>query len=64
MGAQVMLKKGTAHKNHLNHREHKVAKFAQIICKEVKRAFNKQSNKRKKRQANGSENESNSDYSP
>ena len=37
--------------------------FAQIICKEVKKAFRKQSNKRKKRCTNDSQSDSDSDYS-
>jgi hypothetical protein len=54
---------GHADKNHSNQREHEGANFAQIIHKEVKKAFRKQSHKRKKRCMNDSESDSDSDYS-
>jgi hypothetical protein len=44
-------------------RECKGANFAKIIRKEVKKAFCKQSHKRKKRRANESESDSDLDYS-
>jgi hypothetical protein len=56
-------KNGPAHKNHSNRRERKGANFAQIIQKEVKKAFRKQSSKCKKCHANDSETDSDSDYS-
>ena len=54
---------GHADKNHSNQRKRKGAKFDQIICKEVKKAFRKQLHKHKKLHPNDSENDSNSDYS-
>ena len=42
-------------------REREGANYAQIICKEVKKAFRKQSHKRKKRRVNDSESDSDSD---
>ena len=50
-------------KNRSNTRDCKGANCAQLIRKEVKKAFRKQSHKRKKRHANESESDSNSDYS-
>ena len=50
-------------KNRANQREREGKNFAQIICKEVKKAFCKQSHKHKKHPANNSESDSNSDYS-
>ena len=54
---------GHADKNPSNQRECEGAHFAQIIYKEVKKAFHKQSHKRKKHRTNDSESDSNSDYS-
>ena len=54
---------GHADKNPSNQREREVYNFAQIICKEVQKAFHKQSNKCKKRRTNDSESDSDSDYS-
>ena len=56
-------KNGHADKNHSNQRECEGTNIAQIIRKEVKKAFRKQSHKHKKRRANDSESDSNSDYS-
>ena len=53
----------TADKHRSNQRKCEGAYFPQIICKEVKKAFRKQSSKRKKRPANDSESDSDSDYS-
>jgi hypothetical protein len=50
-------------KNHSNTRDREGANYAQIIRKEVKKAFGKQSHKRKKRHTNNSESDSDSDYS-
>ena len=55
---------GHMDKHHSNQREHEGANFAQIICKEVKKVFHKQSHKHKKHHANDSESDSDSDYSP
>ena len=52
-----------ADKNRSHQRDRKGTNFVQIICKEVKKAFRKQSHKRKKCRANDSESDSNSDYS-
>ena len=52
-----------ADKNQSSTREHEGANYAQIICKEVKKAFHKQSNRCKKRRVNDSESDSDSDYS-
>jgi len=52
-----------ADKKRSNQREREGANFAQIIRKEVKKAFRKQSYKCKKRRANDSESDSDSDYS-
>ena len=54
---------GHANKNHSNTRDREGAKYAQIICKEVKKAFQMQSHKCKKRHAKDSDIGSNSDYS-
>ena len=54
---------GDAEKHCSNQRECKGANFAQIICKEVKKAFHKQSSKCKKRCANDLESDSDSNYS-
>ena len=54
---------GHADKNCSDQRERKGANFAQIICKEVKKAFGKQSHKCRKCHKNNSESDSNSDYS-
>jgi hypothetical protein len=43
--------------------EHEWANCAQIICKEVKKTFHKQSHKRKKYRENDSKSDSDSDYS-
>ena len=40
-------KNGHDDKNHSNQREHAGAKYAQIICREVKKAFRKHSSKHK-----------------
>ena len=65
MGAQEVHKGMDKHtdKRHSKEREHKGANFAQIICKEVKKAFHKHSNKHKKRHMNDSVSDSNSCYS-
>jgi hypothetical protein len=52
-----------ADKNHSNQRECLGANYAQIICKEVKKAFRKHSHKHKKHRVNDSESDSDSDYS-
>ncbi len=62
-GAGTMHRNGLTDKHCSNQRECKGANFAQIICKEVKRAFCKESNKRKKCRAQDSESDSDSDYS-
>ena len=49
-----------ADKNRSSQRERKGANYAQIICKEVKKAFGKDSSKRKKCHANDSESDSDS----
>ncbi len=56
---------GNSHsdKNHSNTRECEGANYAQLICKEVKKAFRKQSHKHKKHHVNNSESDSSSDYS-
>ena len=54
---------GHADKNRSNPRECEGLNYAKMICKEVKKAFHKQSHKRKKRHANDSESDSNPDYS-
>ena len=63
MGVQEAQRSGHADKNCSNQRERKGANFAQIICKEVKEAFCKQSHKRTKPCASDSESDSNSNYS-
>jgi putative hemolysin len=50
-------------KNRSNPREREGANYAQMICKEIKKAFLEQSHKRKKCHVNNSESDSNSDYS-
>jgi hypothetical protein len=50
-------------KHHSKERKIKEANFAQIICKEVMKAFPKQSHKSKKCHTNDSESDSDSDYS-
>ena len=50
-------------KSSSNQRECKGANYAQLICKEVKKAFHKHLHKRKKHHANDSESDSESDYS-
>jgi hypothetical protein len=50
-------------KHHSKEREREGANFAQINRKKVKKAFCKQSHKRKKRRANDSKSDSDSDYS-
>ena len=62
-GAGSAQTNGHADKNHSNQRELAGANYAQIICKEVKKAFRKQSYKRKKHRTNDSESDSDSDYS-
>ena len=54
---------GQDDKNRSNQREREGANYAQMIHKEVKKAFRKQFHKRKKRCANNSESDSDSDYS-
>ena len=54
---------GHSDKNHSNQQECKGAFFTQVICKEVKKAFHKQSHKRKKCHPNDSESDSDSDQS-
>jgi hypothetical protein len=54
---------GHADKHHSNQREREGANFAQIICKEVKKAFCKQSHKHKNHRTNNSKSDSDSDYS-
>ena len=54
---------GHTDKHHSKTRELKGANYAQIIYKEVKKAYRKQSHKHKKHCANDSESDSNSDYS-
>jgi hypothetical protein len=61
-GAGSARRNGHADKNHSNQRECKGANFAQIIRKEVKKAFHKQSHKHKKHRTNDSESDSDSDY--
>jgi hypothetical protein len=62
-GAGSTQRNGQTDKNHSNRRERKGAIFAQIICKEVKKAFRKHSHKCKKHHTNHSESDSNFDYS-
>ena len=62
-GAGTTHKNGPSDRNRSKQREREGANFAQIIRKEVKKAFRKQSNKRKKRRAQDSESDSDSDYS-
>jgi hypothetical protein len=62
-GAGSARKNGHYDKNRSNTRDREGANYAQIIRKEVKKAFRKQSHKRKKRRANDSESDSDSDYS-
>ena len=62
-GAGSAGRNGHADKNRSAMREREEANYAQIICKEVKKAFHKQSQKRKKCRANDSESDSDSDYS-
>ena len=56
-------KNGHANKNRSSQRECKGANYAQLICKEVKKAFRKHSLKCKKHCVNDSESDSDSDYS-
>ena len=53
---------GHTDKIHSKEREHEGTNFVQIICKDIKKAFHEQSHKRKKHCTNGSENDSDSDY--
>jgi hypothetical protein len=62
-GAGNTQRSGNTDKNHSNMRECKGANYAQMICKEVKKAFHKQSHKLKKHHMNNSESDSDSDYS-
>jgi putative hemolysin len=62
-GAGSTRRNGNADKDHSNQRECEGENFAQIICKEVKKVFRKQLHKSKKRHANNSESDSDSDYS-
>ena len=62
-GAGTAHKNGTSDRNHSKQREREGANFAQIIRKEVKKVFRKQSHKCKKCRANNSESDSDSDYS-
>jgi hypothetical protein len=57
------LRNGHADKHRSNQRECRWANFAQIICKEVKKAFRKHSHKCKKHYTNDWESDSNSDCS-
>ena len=61
-GAGSTQRNGHTDKNHSNPRKCEGANYAQIICKESKKDFRKQLHKRKKRHANDSESDSNSDY--
>ena len=54
---------GHVEKHCSKERECEGANFAQIICKEVRKACRKQSHKHKTRHANNSESDSNSNYS-
>lgn len=62
-GAGSARKNGQYDKNRSNTRDCEGANYAQIIRKEVKKAFRKQSHKCKKRRANDSESDSDSDFS-
>ena len=62
-GAGSARRNGHTDKNCSNPREHEGANYAQMIHKEVKKAFRKQSHKCKKRCTNDSESDSDSDYS-
>jgi hypothetical protein len=62
-GAGTTRKNGPTDRHRSNHREHEGANFAQILRKEVKRAFHKESNERKKPRAQDLESDSDSDYS-
>jgi hypothetical protein len=62
-GAGSARKNGHHDKNRSNTRDHEGANYAQIICKEVKKALRKQSHKPKKCRAKDSESDSDSDYS-
>ena len=54
---------GHADKYHSNQQEHEGANYAQLICKEVKKAFRKHSHKHKEHCVNDSESDSDSDNS-
>ena len=62
-GASSARRNGHHDKNRSNMRDCEGANYAQLICKEVKKAFRKHLHKRKKRHLNASESDSNSDYS-
>ena len=62
-GASSTRRSGHNDRNRLNTRDREGANYAQLIRKEVKKAFRHQSHKRKKRRANDSESDSDSDYS-
>ena len=62
-GTGSVWRNGHADNNHSNQREREGTNFAQIICKEVKKAFRKFLHKCKKCRANDSESDSHSDYS-
>ncbi len=61
-GAGSAQRNGHADKNYSNPIDCKGTNYAQLICKEGKKAFGKQLHKPKKRHANDSESDSNSDY--
>ena len=56
-------KSGHANRHRSKESQHQGANFAQLIRKEVKKAFRKQSHKRKKCHGNDSDSDSDSDYS-
>ena len=62
-GAGNTQKSGHSGKQRSHDKKREGANFAQIIRKEVKKAFRKQSSKHKKRRANDSDSDSDSDYS-
>ena len=62
-GASSARRNGHNDKSRSSTRDREGANYAQLIRKEVKKAFRKQSHKRKKRRANDSESDSDSDYS-
>ena len=62
-GAGNSCKSGHSGKSRSQDSKREGANFAQIIRKEVKKAFRKQSSKHKKRRANDSDSDSDSDYS-